>query len=89
MPPPLNYVLLDHPELKETENKMQSINYIYERQIMDGVAITDLTSLNTNNGSTGLIIDIVLGHAVQEKALGKLTASEKKKRGTALYRVGN
>jgi hypothetical protein len=38
--PPLNYVLLDHPELEETNDRVQSIHDIYEKQVMDGFAIT-------------------------------------------------
>jgi hypothetical protein len=46
----LNYVLLDHPELQETKDRVESIHDIYKKQVMDGVEITDLTSLNTGNG---------------------------------------
>jgi hypothetical protein len=79
-PPPLNYVLLDHPELQETKDRVQSINDIYEKQVMDGVTITDLTLLNTKKGSMGLTVDIFLDNALQEKAFGKLTAAEKKEK---------
>jgi hypothetical protein len=48
---------------------------------MDGVEITDLTSLNTDKGSMGLTMDMFLDNALQDKALGKLTATEKKKSG--------
>jgi hypothetical protein len=47
---------------------------------MDGVIITDLTSLNTNKESMGLTVDMFLDHAVQEKALGKLAAAENKEK---------
>jgi hypothetical protein len=63
---PLNYVILDHPELQETK--------------MDGVAITDLTLLNTDKGSMGLTMDMFLNNALQERALGKLTPAEKKEK---------
>jgi hypothetical protein len=79
----LNYVLLDHPELQETKDRVESINDIYEKQVMDGVEITDLTSLNTDKGSMGsmgLIMDMFLDNALQDKALGKLTAAEKKEK---------
>jgi hypothetical protein len=47
---------------------------------MDGVEITDLTSLNTDKGSMGLTMDAFLDNALQDKALGKLTAAEKKEK---------
>jgi pentose-5-phosphate-3-epimerase len=43
----LNYVILNHPELQETKDRVHSINAIYQKHVKDGVAITDLTSLNT------------------------------------------
>jgi hypothetical protein len=78
--PPLNYVLLDHPELQEMNDRVQSINDIYEKQVMDGVAITDLTLINTEKGSMGLTMYMFLDNSLQEKALGKLTAAEKKEK---------
>jgi hypothetical protein len=80
--PPLNYVLLDHPELQEMKVGVQSVNDIYEKQVIYGVTITDLTLFNTKKGSMDLTMDMFLDHAVHEKALGKLTAAEKKKSGT-------
>jgi hypothetical protein len=47
---------------------------------MDGVEITDLTSLNTDKGPMGLTMDMFLDNALQDKALGKLTAPEKKEK---------
>jgi hypothetical protein len=44
---------------------------------MDGVEITDLTSLNTDKGSMVLTMDMFLDNVLQEKALSKLTAAEK------------
>jgi hypothetical protein len=76
----LNYVLLDHPELQETKDRVESIHNIYKKQVMDGVEITDLTSLNTDKGSMGLAMDMFLDNALQDKALGKLTAAEKKEK---------
>jgi hypothetical protein len=73
-------VLLDHPELQETKDRVESINDIYKKQVMDGVEITDLASLNTDKGSMGLTIDMFLDNALQEKALGKLTAAKKKEK---------
>jgi hypothetical protein len=77
---PLNYILLDHPELQETKDIVQSIREIYARQVREGVYITDLTSLNTEHGAMGLCMDMFLDHKVQENALGKLSACEKKER---------
>jgi hypothetical protein len=74
----MNYVLLYNPELQETNDRVQSINDIYEKQVMDDVAITDLTLINTGKGSMGLTMDMFLNNALQKKALGKLTAAEKK-----------
>jgi hypothetical protein len=51
---------------------------------MHGVAITDLTLFNTDKGSMGLTMDMFLDNALQERALGKLTAAEKKKSGAKL-----
>jgi hypothetical protein len=42
------------------------------------VEITDITMLNTENGATGHCKDMFLNHKVQENALGKLTAVEKR-----------
>jgi hypothetical protein len=76
----LKYVLLDHPELQERKDRVESIKDIYKKQVMDGVEITDLNSLNTDKGSMGLTIEMFLYNALQEKALGKLTAAEKKEK---------
>jgi hypothetical protein len=47
---PLNHILLDHPELQDTKDRVKSINEIYEKQVRDGVDITDLVTLNTEEG---------------------------------------
>jgi hypothetical protein len=44
------------------------------------VEITDHTSLNVDKGSMGLAIDMFIDNALHEKALGKLTAAEKKEK---------
>jgi hypothetical protein len=44
---PLNYILINHPELQETKDRVQSINDIYAKQVRNGVEITDLTMLHT------------------------------------------
>jgi hypothetical protein len=77
---PLNYILLDHPELQETKERVQSINEIYAKQVRDGVGIVDLTLLNTEKGAMGMCMEKFLDHTVQENALGKLFATEKKER---------
>jgi hypothetical protein len=59
---------------------VQSINDTYAKQMRNGVDITDLTMLNTNNGAVGQCMDIFLDHKVQENALGKLTAVEIKEK---------
>jgi hypothetical protein len=81
-------VLLEHPELQETNDRVQSINDIYQKEVMDGVAITELTSLNTEKGSMGLTMDMFIDHAVREKALVKLTDAEikEKRRHTGMLR---
>jgi hypothetical protein len=73
-------MLLDHPELQETNGRIQSINDIYGKQVMDGVEITDLTSLNTDKGSMGLTMDMFLDNAMQKRVLGNLAAAEKKEK---------
>jgi hypothetical protein len=75
-----NYILLDHPELQETNDKVQSINGIYAKQVVNGVEIADLTMLNTENGATRQCMDMFLYHKVQENPLGKLTDVEKKEK---------
>jgi hypothetical protein len=70
--------------MQEMKDRVQSINCIYEKQVMDGVAITDLIPLNTEKGGTCLTVDIFLDHTVHQKALGKLTAAEREKNGTTL-----
>jgi hypothetical protein len=77
---PLNYVLLDHPELQESKDRVQSICEIYARQVREGVEINDITSLNMENGAMGMCMDMFLDHKVQENALGKLSDCEKKER---------
>jgi hypothetical protein len=57
-----------------------SIGEIYARQVREGVEITDLTSLNTENGAMGLCMEMILDHKVQENTLGKFSAFEKKER---------
>jgi hypothetical protein len=42
------------------------------------VEITDLTTSNTEKGAMGQFMEIFLNHKVQENALGKLSAAEKK-----------
>jgi hypothetical protein len=89
--PPLNYVLLDHPELQETNGRVQSIHDIYEKQVMDGVAITDLALLTTDKGSMGLTMNMFLDNGVHGKELGKLTAAgenEKWREAGILRKVG-
>jgi hypothetical protein len=73
-------VLLDHTELQEMNDRVKSINDIYEKQVINGIAITDLTLLNTDKGSMSLPMEMFLYNALQEKALGKLTAAEKKEK---------
>jgi hypothetical protein len=77
---PLNYILLDHPELQETKERVKSINEIYVKHVRDGIEITDLTLLNTDKGAMGICMDMFLDQNVQEHAIGKLSASEKKER---------
>jgi hypothetical protein len=60
----LNYILLDHPELQETNYRVKLINEIYEKQVRDGVDITGLTTLNTEAGSMSLCMDMFLDHKV-------------------------
>jgi hypothetical protein len=68
---PLNYILLDHPELQETKERVQPINEIYPKQVRDGVEIVDLTLLNTEKGAMGMCMEMFLDHKVQENALEK------------------
>jgi hypothetical protein len=42
---------------------------------MDGVVTTDLTLLNTENGSMGLTMDMLKDNVLREKAIGKLIAA--------------
>jgi hypothetical protein len=77
---PLNYILLDHPELQETKERVKSINEVYAKQVRDGIEITDLTLLNTDKGAMGICMEMFLDHKVQEHVIGKLSASEKKER---------
>jgi hypothetical protein len=76
----LNYVLLYHPELQETKDRGESINDIYKKQVIDGIEITDLTSLNTDKRSMGLTMDMFIDNTLKDKALGKLTAAKKKEK---------
>jgi hypothetical protein len=48
--------------------------------VVNGVDITELTMLNTDNVAMGQCMDMFLDHKVQENALGKLTAVEKKEK---------
>jgi hypothetical protein len=75
---PLNYILLDHPELQETKERVHSINEIYAKQVRVGVVIIDLTLLNTEKGDMGICTEMFLDHKVQENELGKLSATEQK-----------
>jgi hypothetical protein len=68
---PLNYILIDHPEVQETKEILQSINEIYAKQVRDGVEIVDLTLLNTEKGAMGMCMEVFLDK-VQENAFGKL-----------------
>jgi hypothetical protein len=69
---PLNYIMLDHPELQQTNDKVRSIKEIYEQQVKDGVDIVNLTM--------GLTMDMFLDHKVDENALGQLSAAAKKEK---------
>jgi hypothetical protein len=77
---PLNYILMDHPELQEIKDRVKLINEIYEKQVRDGVDITDLATLNTEVSSMGLCMDTFLDHKIQEQALGEMTLAEKKEK---------
>jgi hypothetical protein len=74
---PLNYILLGYTELQKTKDRVKSINEIYEKQIRDGIDITDLSTLNTDQGPMGLCMDMFLDHKVKKMALGKMTSAEK------------
>jgi hypothetical protein len=74
----LNCIGLYHPALQETKDMFKSINEIYEKQVRYGIDITDLSTLNTNQGSMGLCMDMFLDQKVKEMALGKMTPAEKK-----------
>jgi hypothetical protein len=74
---------LDHPELQETKDRVRSINEIYEKQVRDGVKITDLATLNTQRGLIGLCVDMFLDHQVQGQALGKMTVAQEKREAVA------
>jgi hypothetical protein len=76
---PLNDILLDHPELQETKDRVQSICEIYARQVREGVDITDLISLNTDHGAMGLCMDMFLDHKVQEAHHTQLEKDKKAK----------
>jgi hypothetical protein len=56
------------------------INNIYAKQVRNGVETTDITMLNTENGAMGQCMDMFLDRKVQEDALGKFTAVEKKEK---------
>jgi hypothetical protein len=75
---PLNYIIIDHPEVPETKKRLQSISEIYAKQVKYGVEVTYLTSLNTEKGYVGVCMDIFLDHKFQENALGKLPGIRKK-----------
>jgi hypothetical protein len=77
---PIDYIMLDHPELQETKERVRSIKEIYEQQVKDGVEIADLASLNTDRGAMGLTIDMFLDHKVNENALGQLPVATKKEK---------
>jgi hypothetical protein len=66
----LNYILLDHPELQETNDRVKSINEIYEKRVRDRADITDLTTLNTEQGSMGICMDMFLDQS-RNRHLGK------------------
>jgi hypothetical protein len=59
---------------------VKSSNDTYAKQVRNGVEITDITMLNTNNVSMGQCMDMFIGHTAQENALGKLTVVEKKEK---------
>jgi hypothetical protein len=73
---PLNYILLDHPELQETKERVQSINEIYAKQVRDGVNFFDLTLLNTEKGAMGMCMEMFLDHKFKENVLGELSDTE-------------
>jgi hypothetical protein len=56
---------LDHPELQETKDRVRSINEIYDKQVRDSVKITDIATLNIQQSSMGLCMDMFLDHKVQ------------------------
>jgi hypothetical protein len=74
----LSCILLYHPELQETNDRVKSIKEMYEKKVRDGINITDLSALNTYQGSMALCMDMFLNQKVKETALGKMTPAEKK-----------
>jgi hypothetical protein len=78
---PLNYLLLDHPELQEKKERVHSINDIYEKQVIDGAEIIYVTLLDNEKGAIGMCMEMFLDHKVQEHALGKLSVTEKRRGG--------
>jgi hypothetical protein len=76
---PLNYILLDHPDLQETQDRVRTIIEVYEQQVKYGVDIVDLTLINTERGAMCLTMDMFLNHMFEEKDIGKLLTSTQKK----------
>jgi hypothetical protein len=55
----------------------RSIHEIYEKHVMDGVDITDLFTLTTEQGLVGLCMDMFLDLKVREQELGQMAKAEK------------
>jgi hypothetical protein len=68
---PLNYILLDNPELQEKKDRVQSTCEIYARQAREGVDITDLTSLNKEHklDQKTIISSLILPYLVDRGSL--------------------
>jgi hypothetical protein len=64
---PLNYVLLDHPELQDTEERVRRAEEIDTSE--DTVQKLSLTLLNTNEGNSGETFNLFLQHEIRDETL--------------------
>ena len=60
---PLNYILLDHPELKMMQQQTSRIEAAYQHLKITGILPANPSDLNTDHGMAGNLMEKLVDHA--------------------------
>ena len=65
---PLNYILLDHPELKMMQQQTSRIEAAYQHLKITGILPANPSDLNTDHGMAGYLMEKLVDHKSQDRA---------------------